>query len=961
MSFTLFCLVNGEPTSNVFSVKIHSTENVDSLKKLIKAEKSPEFNDIAADKLTLWRVMVPVVAATKHNAVLIDAIDDKEELLPTDELSDIFSETPEKKKVHIMVERPLRVIMPTPSFVPTIALPQSRPSTPLSAFYSNKVYALSAERWLTPSPDPHNGSVENIMQDIMKQFFASGASESGYLTKYAQGEFVLPTTEEPFSGLPCIKSRGAARSSIRPTLLFLGLTDPRVKSPLHSAANLAIETINSRSLSIMPFFGVSGCGKTRTVLEMLSEHWGFYFNGSRNDWGSQDLTSLVTKTMAESRYRTKDKESNAHVKILTLALILSRIEVLLYCLLVPGSEDTFSTHRWMLLQACPTTFSGIDVFVNLFGIITDAITRFRRTIDYEDMANYVRGRFRVLRTALQGRTAVTSHNFESYRILFVIDEAQALGKMELGEFISETTQPKTRPLLSPLLHGFEQIDDNGLHYCVVPCGTGLSNFDLDWLLDSNPLSKKQDPADHKFTTFSDWENEDQIRSYINFICSPLTSKTAAKSLHNLIPTAAIKMLFELLRGRFRPIISTIEDIISNPDKGWEQLIQQSFTELTTAKEERLGGGNICNEIRRVLEAVRNNKERYKDYSDVEFVMRMFTTCQGIYGHGMVIDFSEAPLVEASIGRFITIEGKVQTVMDEPFVFEAVKNYFMEFDKGFSTTMNHISAFTMDHPSRGVIWELNSLQHLKKIFNRQPEDPNIPLSLFPNGEYPHAAFRKRVTLYGAGSRTAESINSQEITLDAFLDGHIHNNSKRQDGSDLPPFYQPNHYMGPDVVFVLKFGESDYCPVFSQLKLTVDLKGKELEKALQSIHATSIEPYVRKEAQAFLENTIGKKQAKDIIKDTEKFDLSNYTSFGVYISILQTYPTILPDNTFTKTARRDGEGAKQVLLKIDGSNIEELFSSDHMRTLKRMREYERSSEIERNPLIPNKRTKPKQTIA
>ncbi|KAF9555653.1 hypothetical protein EC968_008795, partial [Mortierella alpina] len=33
-------------------------------------------------------------------------------------------------------------------------------------------------------------------------------------------------------------------------------------------------------------FGVSGCGKTRAVIELLSQHWGFYFNASSDDWGS---------------------------------------------------------------------------------------------------------------------------------------------------------------------------------------------------------------------------------------------------------------------------------------------------------------------------------------------------------------------------------------------------------------------------------------------------------------------------------------------------------------------------------------------------------------------------------------------------------------------------------------------------------------------------------------------------
>ncbi|KAF9165017.1 hypothetical protein BGX20_000749 [Mortierella sp. AD010] len=71
-----------------------------TLKKLIKAEKTPKFDDIAVDILTLWKASIPVTAATKHNAMLITRIDDKEELLPMDELLDVFGDTPAKKTVH---------------------------------------------------------------------------------------------------------------------------------------------------------------------------------------------------------------------------------------------------------------------------------------------------------------------------------------------------------------------------------------------------------------------------------------------------------------------------------------------------------------------------------------------------------------------------------------------------------------------------------------------------------------------------------------------------------------------------------------------------------------------------------------------------------------------------------------------------------------------------------------------
>ncbi|KAI1288806.1 hypothetical protein EDD11_009648 [Mortierella claussenii] len=55
---TLFCVVDGE--SRPFSVKIESTETISALKDEIKKKKSPRFDDVAADELTLWSVSIPI-------------------------------------------------------------------------------------------------------------------------------------------------------------------------------------------------------------------------------------------------------------------------------------------------------------------------------------------------------------------------------------------------------------------------------------------------------------------------------------------------------------------------------------------------------------------------------------------------------------------------------------------------------------------------------------------------------------------------------------------------------------------------------------------------------------------------------------------------------------------------------------------------------------------------------------
>lgn len=60
ISQTLFGIMNGQCRANAFSVKINFADNnMDDLKKLIKQAKTPLWNYLAADELTLSRVSTP--------------------------------------------------------------------------------------------------------------------------------------------------------------------------------------------------------------------------------------------------------------------------------------------------------------------------------------------------------------------------------------------------------------------------------------------------------------------------------------------------------------------------------------------------------------------------------------------------------------------------------------------------------------------------------------------------------------------------------------------------------------------------------------------------------------------------------------------------------------------------------------------------------------------------------------
>ncbi|KAG0049088.1 hypothetical protein BGZ89_004342, partial [Linnemannia elongata] len=81
---------------------------VDALKNAIKTKKAPEFDDIAADKLTLWRVAIPTSEDDDDASILIDNVSstDKKKLSPLTRLSKLFTGELPEETIHIIVKRP---------------------------------------------------------------------------------------------------------------------------------------------------------------------------------------------------------------------------------------------------------------------------------------------------------------------------------------------------------------------------------------------------------------------------------------------------------------------------------------------------------------------------------------------------------------------------------------------------------------------------------------------------------------------------------------------------------------------------------------------------------------------------------------------------------------------------------------------------------------------------------------
>ncbi|KAG0019072.1 hypothetical protein BGZ82_000267 [Podila clonocystis] len=183
---TLFCLVNGEATP--FSIKIPSNDTIDELKKMIKTEKTPEFDDIAADKLTLWHVSIPIPPPTERKAVFLSEVESPTELDPSDDILDAFTDSPPKKTIRVIVQRPTPVHTPIPA----------RASTPLPGYLSDN----------SRPGTPLSGDLRVDIKKITDKFFASGTPVTIFLDAFVKGKGNLPTTSGPIRGLPRAWRRG---------------------------------------------------------------------------------------------------------------------------------------------------------------------------------------------------------------------------------------------------------------------------------------------------------------------------------------------------------------------------------------------------------------------------------------------------------------------------------------------------------------------------------------------------------------------------------------------------------------------------------------------------------------------------------------------------------------------------------------------------------------------------------
>ncbi|KAI8599860.1 hypothetical protein EDD21DRAFT_355088 [Dissophora ornata] len=303
---------------------------------------------------------------------------------------------------------------------------------------------------------------------ITDKFFASGKI-ADFLDAFVRGEKHLDVTSRSIRGLPRAWRRQFGHPPVtRPSLLFMDLPDPC--SPDSTSRNLAagsiLNMVKENNRAVIPLW------KTRAVFELLSQHWGFYFNASSDDCGSEDMMTLhstVDEHLHESRksFHEDRLANNGYARKTTRLLFISRLLIFQYCLRVPGASETFSSARWTLLQTCPHVLFKDDVFDVLFLQLLNL-----QPHGEVSLSLLIRNMYEDTKDCLIKSGCLPPIETDT-RLLVVLDEAQLLGDAFNASFQSmSSSDESSRPLLSPILHAFRDI--GGHQLTLVACGTGLS-------------------------------------------------------------------------------------------------------------------------------------------------------------------------------------------------------------------------------------------------------------------------------------------------------------------------------------------------------------------------------------------------------------------------------------------------------------------------------------------------------
>ncbi|KAL1701246.1 hypothetical protein EV121DRAFT_171429, partial [Schizophyllum commune] len=344
----------------------------------------------------------------------------------------------------------------------------------------------------------------------------------------------------------------------------------------------------------------SGSGKTRTLLEGLTRHWGFYFTMAKakgakgvgsDDWTNALKNLLVTTGFtshvesaseigAEAQSTYVDK-NHSIVGLRVDAVLLARLAIFRLFLaelpaeFSPAEEVDFRT-RWLMLQLDPRILPhhrGTDIFARLSDDIIEVASR--SSVTSEALSAMVRTSFReVLTPSEQGAILPRSRLLPGSSILegpfyIIMDEVQAVTSRFKYAFRSATVidektgELRCRSLFRAILVNVMERTSTRPSVYVVPTGTNVSHTDFD----ENVLSAGQRgscvPQSMRFT--GGLTTIDALEAYTRRYLPPAYLRSASGK-------RLIQRILTWLPGRYRFTAQFIFFLMGNGLRSPHQLL-----------------------------------------------------------------------------------------------------------------------------------------------------------------------------------------------------------------------------------------------------------------------------------------------------------------------------------------------------------------------------------------------------
>ncbi|TDL19405.1 hypothetical protein BD410DRAFT_842125 [Rickenella mellea] len=307
--------------------------------------------------------------------------------------------------------------------------------------------------------------------------------------------------------------------------------------------------------------GGTGTGKTRYVLEGLSQHWGFFFScrfclfGSYE--GSNDISREIDKLSplqyrVELRSHSSAIEKNREIaQLMVLTVWLARLIVFeVFLASVPATTSAAKRRQlWVLLQLYPTSVFGTDVFVGM----KDALYSVKSV--------------KALKTIIGEKYARIQDVFlQDTPIFAVFDDAQHAKRKFRTEFVSDDLTMHI-PILGEVISTIED-----LHHNVTIILSGTCSFAN--IFRSSSASRIGDLSGwHLFTPTGAFDNQRAQEQYIIRYVWPDVEKKEELSLkHQLV----LERAWRWLRGRYQFTVIFVQLLLRHGTEKADVLLDTFF-------------------------------------------------------------------------------------------------------------------------------------------------------------------------------------------------------------------------------------------------------------------------------------------------------------------------------------------------------------------------------------------------